>query len=267
MLRKFLYLPVLAIASVLEASSADAIPVSTRPVVALSELAKEKAMAPAQLVDRWSSLIREASHRFGIAEEWIHAVIRMESGGRTLLDDNRKITSAKGAMGIMQLMPQTYSEMRARYGLGADPYDPHDNVLAGTAYLSWLKDKYGYPKLFAAYNAGPGTFEARLAAARELPKETRAYVSGIARILGITSDSASSQSATKIATLTRPDGSSVSIDGAKVDSIRASMQEEYAPGVRTVVSMGTLHQGVKEDLATVTALLKRPLLKPQAASA
>src|SRR5258708_5379692 len=105
MLRKLLYLPVLAMVGLLAAPSAHANSISARPVAALSELAKEKAMAPAQLVDRWSSLIREASHRFGVAEEWIRAVIRMESGGRTRLDDNRKITSAKGAMGIMQLMP------------------------------------------------------------------------------------------------------------------------------------------------------------------
>jgi soluble lytic murein transglycosylase-like protein len=257
MLRKLLYLPVLAIAGLFASSSgAFASPVSVIHLPALSELAKEKAMSRAQLVDRWSSLIKDASHRFGVAEDWIRAVIRMESGGRTLQDDNRPITSAAGAMGIMQIMPQTYKEMRQLYGLGANPYDPHDNVLAGTAYLRWLNEKYGYPKLFAAYNAGPGTLEARQAGARELPKETRAYVSGIARILGFDSKPAQA-AASQIATLTRPDGSTVAIDGARVDSIRASMPDEYAPGVQTVVAMGNLHQGVREDLATVTALLRR----------
>lgn len=261
MLRKLLYLPVLAIAGLFASSNgAFASPVPAVHVPALSELAKEKAMSPAQLVDRWSSLIKDASHRFGVAEDWIRAVIRMESGGRTLQDDNRPITSAAGAMGIMQIMPQTYKEMRQLYGLGTNPYDPHDNVLAGTAYLHWLNEKYGYPKLFAAYNAGPGTLEARLASARELPKETRAYVSGIARLLGIESkpdQSALSHPVNTLATLTRPDGSSVSIDGAAVDSIRASMPDEYAPGVQTVVAMGSLHQGVREDLATVVSVLKR----------
>src|SRR5579864_3650894 len=81
-------------------------------------------------------------------------------------------------------MPATYRDMRQQYGLGADPSDPHDNVLAGTAYLRWLYEKYGFPKMFAAYNAGPGTLEASQAADRNLPDETRAYVSGIANILG-----------------------------------------------------------------------------------
>jgi soluble lytic murein transglycosylase-like protein len=261
MLRKFLYLPVLAMAGLFAASgNTIASPIPAGPVPTLSELAKEKAMSTSQLVDRWSSLVKDASHRFGIAEDWIRAVIRMESGGRTLQDDNRPITSDAGAMGIMQIMPQTYKEMRQHYGLGANPYDPHDNVLAGTAYLSWLYGKYGYPKMFAAYNAGPGTFETRTANARELPNETRAYVSGIARILGIKSNPSQaipSEPMNTLATLTRPDGSAVSIDGAAVDSIRASLPDEYAPGVQTVVAMGHLHQGVREDLATVASVLKR----------
>ena len=43
--------------------------------------------------------------------------------------------SPKGAMGVMQIMPDTWSELRSRYGLGADPYDPRDNIVAGAAYL------------------------------------------------------------------------------------------------------------------------------------
>ena len=218
-------------------------------------------MSPAQLMDRWSPLIKEASHRFGVSEDWIRAVMRMESSGRTLLDDKRPITSDAGAMGIMQIMPDTYREMRRQYGLGANPYDPRDNVLAGTAYLRWLYGKYGYPELFAAYNAGPGTFEAQVAGARELPDETRAYISGIAHILGTESPPAQSasnpaQPVTVLATLTRPDGSTISIDGTSVDSIRASLPDEYAPGVQTVVTMGTRQQGVREDLATVASVIR-----------
>src|SRR5258706_8016527 len=210
-------------------------------------------------MDRWAPFIKEASRRFGVAETWIKAVMRMESGGRTLLDDKRPITSDAGAMGIMQIMPATYQDMRRQYGLGADPYDPHDNVLAGTAYLRWLYGKYGYPKLFAAYNAGPGTLEAQLAGARRLPTETRAYVSGIARILGTDPESlppAPSQSVTRAVTLTRPNGSPISIDSATVDSFRASFPGEYVAGVQTVLTMGKLHQGVTEDLATVASVLK-----------
>jgi len=188
-------------------------------------------------------------------------VIRMESGGRTMLEDGKPITSKAGAMGIMQIMPDTYQDMRREYGLGADPYNPHDNVLAGTAYLRWLYGKYGYPKLFAAYNAGPGTLESDLAGGRNLPNETRAYVSGIARILGTKSSQsmkmlAASQAVNPLLTLTRPDGSQVSIDAATVDSLRAPLQDEYAPGVQTVLAMGRSHQGVKEDLPTVASLLR-----------
>ncbi|SRR6266446_6803035 len=231
--------------------------VSTTP----SAFDKEQAMSPKELMDRWVPLIKEASHRFKVSEAWIEAVMRMESGGRTLLDDSRPITSNAGAMGIMQIMPNTYQDMRQRYGLGADPYDPRDNVLAGAAYLHWLYEKYGFPKLFAAYNAGPGTLEAQSAGARKLPSETRDYVSDIARLLGTDSNPAQATNAPAppidpIATLTRPDGSAASIDGAAVDSIRASLPNEYAPGVQTVVAMGNKRQGVREDLATVASVIR-----------
>ena len=55
--------------------------------------------------------------------------MRVESSGKVM------DTSQAGAMGLMQVMPVTYDELRARYNLGDDPYDPHDNVMAGTAYL------------------------------------------------------------------------------------------------------------------------------------
>ena len=53
-------------------------------------------------------------------------------------------------MGLMQIMPKTWIELRARYGLGADPYDPHDNILAGAAYIRQLHDRYGSPGFLAA---------------------------------------------------------------------------------------------------------------------
>lgn len=224
------------------------------------EFEKERAMSPGKLIGRWAPLVKEASHRFGMSENWIEAVIRMESAGRTRLDDKRPITSHAGAMGIMQLMPATYRDMRQQYGLGPDPNNPHDNVLAGTAYLRWLYEKYGYPRMFAAYNAGPGTLDAHLRGTRQLPAETRAYVSGIGRILGTKLASAVSltppQVSKPIARLTRPDGSPIWVNAAAVDSIRASLPDEYVPGVRTVLSLGKIRQGVREELATVAALLK-----------
>ena len=84
----------------------------------------------------------------------------------------------------MQIMPATWAELRERYNLGNDPYDPHDNILAGTAYLRELLDRYGSPGVFAAYNAGPSRYEEHLAG-DSLPEETRAYVAKLANLLAI----------------------------------------------------------------------------------
>jgi hypothetical protein len=147
--------------------------------------------------------------------------------------------------------------MRELYDLGEDPHDPRDNVLAGTAYLRWLYEKYGFPKMFAAYNAGPAAVEKR----RRLPSETRAYVKGISRILKVKVPAAETASAgpkTVTATLTRPDGSSITIDASMVKSIRPSLPNEFVSGVQTLVTTGEKEQGVTEDLKTVASALKRP---------
>ncbi|MEJ0027648.1 MAG: lytic transglycosylase domain-containing protein [Rhizomicrobium sp.] len=141
--------------------------------------AREEAMSASALIGRWNPLIAEASRRFGVPADWIRAVMQVESGGRTVLAQDRPITSRAGAVGMMQVMPGTYEEMRAQYGLGDDPYDPRDNVFAGTAYLRWLHGKYGFPEMFAAYNGGPGRLEAHLRGEGELPKETRDYVASV----------------------------------------------------------------------------------------
>lgn len=119
---------------------------------------------------RWQNFIAEASHRFGIPEAWIRAVMQAESGG------DPRATSPKGAMGLMQIMPDTWAQLRARHRLNADPYDPHTNIFAGTAYLRELYERYGYPNLFAAYNAGPRRFVEHLLHGRPLPAETLAYL-------------------------------------------------------------------------------------------
>ena len=66
-------------------------------------------------------------------------------------------------MGLMQIMPDTWTELRTRHRLGRDPYDPRDNILAGAAYLREMHDRYGSPGFLAAYNAGPGRYEDYLA--------------------------------------------------------------------------------------------------------
>jgi soluble lytic murein transglycosylase-like protein len=132
-------------------------------------------------LDRWQDFIAEASRRFGVPEAWIRAVMQAESGGRTMVD-GRPITSRAGAMGLMQVMPDTYEEMRRAHGLGADPHDPRDNILAGAAYLRAMYDRYGYPGLFAAYNAGPGRYDDHLQHGRPMPVETHAYLATVAQL-------------------------------------------------------------------------------------
>ncbi len=73
--------------------------------------------------------IVEASNRFDVPEPWIRAVMQVESNGES------GVTSPQGAMGLMQVMPETYAYLSDRYGLGGDPYERRDNVLAGSAYL------------------------------------------------------------------------------------------------------------------------------------
>lgn len=137
------------------------------------------APAVADPLDHWVAPVAEAALRFGVPVEWIRRVMRAESAGRTTLN-GRPIVSRAGAMGLMQLMPGTWREMRALLGLGPDPHDPRDNILAGTAYLRMMYDRFGYPGLFAAYNAGPARYSQHLATGRRLPRETVAYVAYVA---------------------------------------------------------------------------------------
>ncbi|MDA9527874.1 hypothetical protein ACM42_05415 [Bradyrhizobium sp. CCBAU 25338] len=123
--------------------------------------------------DHYASHVAEAAQRFGIPAAWIRAVMRVESNG------DRRAVSPKGALGLMQLMPKTWADMRARYGLGRDPFDPRDNILAGAAFLRELHDRYGSPGFLAAYNAGPGRYEEFRDRHRPLPAETTAYVAAI----------------------------------------------------------------------------------------
>jgi soluble lytic murein transglycosylase-like protein len=127
-------------------------------------------------------LIEEASHRFGVPAAWIRAVINAESGGRTTIN-GKAITSPAGAIGPMQVMPRTYDELRLRYGLAPDPADPKQNILAGTAYLKELCERFGRAGMFAAYNAGPERYQAYLDGALPLPDETRAYLAALGNIL------------------------------------------------------------------------------------
>ncbi len=142
--------------------------------------------SPASAIDRWQPLIAEASRRFGVPEHWVREVMRVESGGHATMN-GRPVVSWAGAMGLMQVMPKTYEDLRRRHGLGADPQDPRDNILAGTAYLREMWACFGVPGAFAAYHAGPARLTEHLASGRPLPSETRRY---LAR-LGVRLDTAS----------------------------------------------------------------------------
>jgi soluble lytic murein transglycosylase-like protein len=134
-----------------------------------------------------AGFVAEAAIRFAIPPAWIWAVMRAESAFEA-----RAVSSA-GAIGLMQVMPKTYAELRTRHGLGPDPFDPRDNILAGAAYLREMHDRYGSPGFLAAYNAGPARYEAYLAG-RALPAETRAYVAALAPQIGGASTPETSES-------------------------------------------------------------------------
>ena len=135
--------------------------------------------APGPFNDPWGPYIRAASARFGVSEMWIRAVMTQESSG-DLYQDGGLTTSSVGAMGLMQVMPETYDMLRERYSLGSDPYEPHDNIFAGTAYIREMYNIYGFPGFLAAYNAGPHQLEACLATGASLPMETVNYLSSVA---------------------------------------------------------------------------------------
>lgn len=122
--------------------------------------------------------IREASRRFDVPEPWIRAVIMRESSGRHMAN-GKLTTSHAGALGLMQVMPGTYDLMRNAYGLGPDPADPRDNILAGTAYIREMYDLFGAPGFLAAYNCGPACYANHLAGKQRLPQETRSYLAAL----------------------------------------------------------------------------------------
>ena len=143
------------------------------------QAARKNYNPPGPPSDPWGPYITEASARFDVPERWVRQVMRVESGGNEYFQ-GQLITSPTGAMGLMQVEPETYDDLKTQYNLGDDPYDPHDNILAGTAYLRQMYDLFGTPGFLAAYNAGPGRLNEYLAGRTTLPDETRHYVAMIA---------------------------------------------------------------------------------------
>jgi soluble lytic murein transglycosylase-like protein len=143
------------------------------------------APSDAPMVMRWQAYITEASLRFGVPESWIERVMQAESNGQTNVNGH-PIRSRAGAIGLMQLMPVTWQAMRQSLDLGSNPDDPRDNILAGTCDLRLMYERFGYPSLFAAYNAGPARYAAHRATGEPLPPETVAY---LAKVGGLPAES------------------------------------------------------------------------------
>ncbi|MEP6841805.1 MAG: lytic transglycosylase domain-containing protein [Bradyrhizobium sp.] len=135
-------------------------------------------MSRSNTIDRFAKFIEEASGRFTVPARWIRAVMKVESAG-----DERAISS-RGAMGLMQLMPGTWVELSARYGLGLNPFDPRDNIMAGAAYLKEMHDRFGSAGFLAAYHSGPARYDQHRTTGQPLPPATMAYVAAVTSLLG-----------------------------------------------------------------------------------
>ena len=232
---------------------------------------EESAMSSNRLLNRWDNFITEASQRFNVPKDWIRAVMARESGGRTML------RSRAGAVGLMQMLPQTYHAMAAKLQLGANPFDAHDNIMAATAYLDLLHHKYGFPAMFAAYNAGPGKLEGHLEHGERLPAETRAYVGAITKTLHVAASlpeqadasppertarslpepAVSSLPAT--VTFTQPYGATVKVDPSQVVAVRAPLPGEYEGAIKAVMTLASHSKlGILESVASARAAIGHP---------
>jgi Transglycosylase SLT domain len=107
-------------------------------------------------VRQWDGEILQAADRFHIDRRLITAVIQVESNACERIEGKRTSSEA-GAMGLMQVMPSTWNAYRERLRLGTDPYNPLDNLLAGSAYLHDLTQRLGMLDGLAAYFAGPSS--------------------------------------------------------------------------------------------------------------
>jgi len=124
----------------------------------------------------YTSLIRSAAARHSLSAKLVEAIVRVES------DFNPREISDKGALGIMQLIPET----GARFGVKKrELFDPTRNIAAGTAYLAWLRNRYhgDVDRMLAAYNAGEAAVD-RYHGVPPYP-ETQEYVRRVRAELGV----------------------------------------------------------------------------------
>ena len=132
----------------------------------------ENARAPARPAarERFADIVRDAAAAERLSPALIDAVIAVESAYQV------RAVSARGASGLMQLMPATAK----RYGV-TDVFDPRQNIAAGARHLRGLLDRYGQDlaRALAAYNAGAGTIDRAALHRASWPGETAAYVPNV----------------------------------------------------------------------------------------
>ena len=120
--------------------------------------------------DPLQPILQKAAKKHGLPSEFLIAVARTESAFRS------HVVSRTGAMGVMQLMPETARSMGV-----SDPFDPEDNIDGGARYLGklWKRYRGDRKRVAAAYNAGPGRVPKK--GRMRLPDETRRYVKAVIR--------------------------------------------------------------------------------------
>lgn len=204
--------------------------------------------------DPWSDHVADAAKRFAIPERWIRAVMHVES------TNDMHAVSPKGAMGLMQLMPATWEEQRAKHGFGDDPFEPRDNILAGTAYLREMLDRFGRKGFLAAYNAGPGRYEEHLSRGSPLPPETVDFVAklmpmidGEAPVPAGSRRSGNSQSALRSPIFMQ------SGDGRNVDPTQADREPDAPSGTLfTAIGAPASPTSADDAIADLTAIEAPP---------
>ena len=137
-----------------------------RPVPGAAPLADPTTIATSPKFEKFREHVRAAAQKYRLPENLLLAVMSVESNC-----DHRAL-SDKGAMGLMQLMPNTAREMYV-----SDAWDPAQNIEGGARYLRILANQYGGDpvQVLAAYNAGPDAVRRAGGAVPNIP-ETRAYV-------------------------------------------------------------------------------------------
>jgi len=126
---------------------------------------------PFHSTDKYDDIIVAASDQFGVDSRLVKAIIKAES------DFNPKAVSRKGAMGLMQIMPENFRPLQIE-----NPFDPRENIMGGTRYFKYLYDRFGgqLALSLAAYNAGPTAVDNYN---KSIPpyKETEQYVERVLR--------------------------------------------------------------------------------------